>query len=353
VIGFTGCCDNAYAVRMLLALVRHPNVGAVLSIGLGCEHTRPHELSRIASEAGKSSESFYIQEEGGTLPSVERGIRAVEKMLAELQEVPRVRMGVEDLIIGAECGGSDYTSGLAGNAVVGRFFDHLVDAGGTAIFEEIMEAIGLKDYLIGRAANSEARERIGEAYENMLAHCQEIHQYSISPGNFAGGLSSIEEKSMGAVVKSGSRPIQGVIKVSVPPPDKGLWLLNSVPDPHFMGFGKTNPNDNEGIMDLISCHCHLVFLITGRGSVVGSAVAPLAKITGNSNTYRRMIGDMDFDAGACISGEKSIDDMSWDLFSQTLEYCAGKTTKAESLGHKEYYIPYKFQEAGRRPCSSD
>lgn len=254
-------------------------------------------------------------------------------------------MTVRDLMVGAECGGSDYTSGLAGNATVGRFYDYLVDAGGAAVFEEIMEAIGLKDYLVGRAVDVDAAADIAEAYDNMLAHCREIRQYAISPGNFAGGLSSIEEKSMGAVVKSGSRPIQGVGRVSEAPSRPGLWLLNSVPDPHFMGFGKTNPNDNEGLIDLISCGCHLTFLVTGRGNVVGSAVAPVVKITGNSETYRRMEGDMDFDAGPCIAGEKTIDEMALALFADVLRYCGGDRTKAELLGHREYCIPYKYQKA--------
>ena len=349
VVGFAGCWDNPYAVRLLIALVRHPNVGAVLAIGLGCEYTRPHELSRIAGECGKPADSFYIQEEGGTEPSVDRAVRTIGNMLSELESTPRCDMTARDLVVGAECGGSDFTSGLAGNATVGRFFDRLVDAGGTAVFEEIMEAIGLEEYLAGRAATPEVAKQIRLAYANMLAHCREIRQYAISPGNFAGGLSSIEEKSMGAIVKSGGKPIQGVIRVAERPSSKGLWLLNSVPDPYFMGFGKTNPNDNEGIIDLISCGCHLVFLVTGRGSVVGSAVAPLLKVTGNSDTYRRMSGDMDFDAGPCIRGEKTIDEMSLSLFEAVVHCAAGEQTKAERLGHKEYCIPYKYQDPGAKP----
>ncbi len=344
VIGFAGCWDNPYAVRLLIALIRHPNVGAVLAIGLGCEYTRPHELSRIAREEEKLADNFYIQEQGGTLPSINHGIAIVQTMLAQLETTPRCPMTLADLVVGAECGGSDFTSGLAGNATVGRFFDHLVDAGGIALFEEIMEAIGLKEYLLHRAGTPAVADQIAYAYDAMLAHCQEIRQFAISPGNFAGGLSSIEEKSMGAIVKSGSRPIAGVVKVGVRPSGKGLWLLNSVPDPYFMGFGKTNPNDNEGLIDLISCGCHLVFLITGRGNVVGSAVAPVIKITGNSETYRRMAGDMDFDAGPCLRGEQTINEMSLALLEQVVRCCSGERSKAEQLGHKEYCIPYKYQD---------
>ena len=150
--------------------------------------------------------------------------------------------------------------------------------GGTAIFEEIVEAIGLDHLLLKRAASEQAAKELRYTYDKALEYCRSVRQYSVSPGNFAGGLSTIEEKSMGAVIKSGSRPIQGVIKVSCPAPHPGLWLLDSTPDPYWMQFGITNPNDNEGLMDLASCGAHIVFLVTGRGNVVGSAVAPCIKI---------------------------------------------------------------------------
>src|SRR5690606_16545077 len=137
------------------------------------------------------------------LKSVEKGVKIVEKMLISLKKTPMAPMYLKDLIIGAECGGSDYTSGLAGNVVVGRFFDQVVEAGGTAIFEEIVEAIGLKDFLESRAINSEVAEDIKFTYDKALDYCESVRQYSVSPGNFAGGLSTIEEKSMGAVIKSG------------------------------------------------------------------------------------------------------------------------------------------------------
>ena len=145
------------------------------------------------------------------------------------------------------------------------------------------------------------------------------------------------------MIKSGSRPINGVIKVSQQPPKKGLWLLDSTPDPYWMGFGYTNPNDNEGLMDLISCGAQLVFLVTGRGNVVGSAVAPVLKITGNSQTYHNMSGDMDFNAGPVLSGELTLEELCDQLCGQVAAVCAGGPVKAERLGHKEFFIPYKYQ----------
>ncbi|AGQ32059.1 MULTISPECIES: UxaA family hydrolase [Serratia] len=342
-VGFSGCTDNEYAVRMLISLIRHPNVGGVLAVGLGCEYIQPEWLSNIAKEEGKPTAWFYIQQTGGTKGSVELGVEHVRRMQTELTRTSRVPMGFADLIIGSECGGSDYTSGLAGNVAVGNFFDWLVDAGGTAIFEEIVEAIGLIDILSQRAASESAKDEIVATYNKALDYCKSVRQYSVSPGNFAGGLSTIEEKSMGAVIKSGSRPIQGVLKVSGCPQRKGLWLLDSTPDPHWMQFGITNPNDNEGLMDLISCGSHIIFFVTGRGSVVGSVVAPVIKITGNSQTFENMIDDMDVDAGRLLSGAISQQQLSLEIAQLIVTIAAGQKSKSEEQGHKEYFIPYKYQ----------
>ena len=158
---------------------------------------------------------------------------------------------------------------------------------------------------------------------------------------------------MGAVIKSGSKPIQGVLKVSCPPPRPGLWLLDSTPDPYWMQFGITNPNDSEGLMDLISCGAHIVFLVTGRGSVVGSAVSPCVKITGNGDTFARMREDMDFDASPVLSGQCGMDELTDRLVSLVVQTAGGEETKSEHLGHREFFIPYKYQEkqvAYTKPC---
>jgi altronate hydrolase len=149
---------------------------------------------------------------------------------------------------------------------------------------------------------------------------------------------------MGAFAKSGSRPIQGVIKVAQPPPRPGLWLMDSVPDEHYMQFGYTNPNDTEGIMDLISCGAQIVLFVTGRGSVIGSPVAPLVKVTGNSQTYRRMKDDMDFDAGRVLSGELTLDAAANELRELVVQVASGQPSKPESLGHREYFVMYKHQD---------
>lgn len=344
VIGFDGCTDNAYAIHLLTSLLTHPNVGAVLAVGLGCEYTQADRLAKLAKEHGRLAQYFYIQESGGTAKSIEKGMEIAAEMLEKLRDTPRAEMGFADLVVGAECGGSDFTSGLAGNVVVGKFYDILQECGGTPIFEEIVEAVGLVGLLKKRAANEQAEKELVYTYYKALEYCKSVHQYSVSPGNFAGGLSTIEEKSMGAVIKSGSKPIQGVLKVGMKPPGKGLWLLDSTPDPNDVQYGITNPNDNEGLMDLISCGSHLTFLVTGRGNVVGSAVAPVIKVTGNHVTYTKLEDDMDFDASPLLDGTVQTEELALQLAGLVADVCRGQKTKAERLGHAEYFIPYKYQD---------
>ena len=345
VIGFPGCYDNQYAIRMILALGRHPNIGAVLAVGLGCEYTQPAKIAQNVRESGRPADSFFIQENGGTKSGIARGKEIIAHLRSEMNsQTQLVPMTWSDLVVGSECGGSDGTSGLAGNPVIGAFFDLLVDRGGSAIFEEIVEMIGLRHILDARAASPQARTQLQAAYDKAERYCREVRQYSVAPGNFAGGLTTIEEKSMGAFAKSGSRPIQGVIRVAERPPHNGLWLLDSVPDPHFMQFGYTNPNDTEGIMDLICAGSQIVLFVTGRGSVIGSAVSPLIKVTGNSITYDRMRDDMDFNAGRILSGEIALPAAADELATLVQAVACGQQSKPEALGHREYFLMYKHQD---------
>jgi len=344
VIGFPGCYDNAYAIRLMLALARHPNVGAALAVGLGCEYTQPEKLAAAVRQSGRPAEWFFIQQAGGTRSSVAKGKEAVARLRAQIRAAtPRVAMTLADLTVGCECGGSDGTSGLAGNPTVGAFFDLLVDAGGRAVFEETVEMIGLRGHLLARAAHAAAAAQLAAAYDKAERYCQAVRQWSVSPGNFAGGLTTIEEKSLGAFAKGGARPIQGVLRVAEPPRGPGLWILDSVPDDHFMQFGYTNPNDTEGIMDLISTGAQIVLFVTGRGSVIGSPVAPLVKITGNSATFRAMKEDMDFDAGRVLTGGLTLAAAGRELARMIVDVAAGAPSKPERLGHREYFIMYKHQ----------
>ena len=346
VIGFPGCYDNDYAFRLMLALSTHPNIGGVLCVGLGCEYTQPSRIADVVLQSGRATESFFIQEHGGTRSSIELGKELLRSIRSESNERSvRVPMTWADLIIGSECGGSDGTSGLAGNPVVGRAFDQLVDLGGSAIFEEVVEMIGLREVLVSRAASPGAAEQLAATYDKAASYCKAVRQYSVAPGNFAGGLTTIEEKSMGAFAKGGRKPIEGVLRVSEASPHPGLWLLDSVPDSHFMQFGYTNPNDTEGIMDLISTGAQMVLFVTGRGSVIGSAIAPLIKVTGNERTYKNMTDDMDFNAGRILSGQVTLDEASVELMNLIADVAAGQSSKPEKLGHREFFLMYKHQDS--------
>jgi len=346
VIGFPGCYDNAYAIRLLLSLARHPNVGGVLCVGLGCEYTQPARIAEAVRLSGRPAEWFTIQDVGGTAESIARGKELTARLARQIQrDVRRAPMALADLTVGGECGGSDGTSGLAGNPSVGAFFDRLVDAGGTAVIEETVEMVGLLPLLLERAAHAGAREQLAAAYAKMEAYARSVRQHSIAPGNFAGGLTTIEEKSMGAFVKSGSRPIQGVIRVAERPPHPGLWIMDTVPDEHFMQFGYTNPNDSEGIMDLLSSGAQVNLFVTGRGSVIGSPISPLIKVTGNQQTYRRLEGDMDFNASRVLTGEITLNEAGEELRDLVVQVAGGQASKSEQIGHREYFIMYKHQNA--------
>lgn len=343
-LGFPGCYSSAYASRMMTALACHPNVGAVLLVSLGCEGTDAGSMAEAIRKSGRPVDIVRIQEAGGTERAIRHGRRIVEHMLEVLEETPRVEMSVSDLMIGTECGGSDATSGIAANPAVGHAFDMLVDAGATTIIEETLEMLGCAEIVASRAANTEVAVQLREAVRKAEKFSLQVDQFSIAPGNHHGGLTSIEEKSMGAFAKCGTRPIQGVIKVAQKPPNQGLYVLDSVPDPASFLFGYSNPNDSEGILDLISCGAHMVVFTTGRGSVIGSVISPVLKVCGNPKTYTRMSEDMDVNGGRIMTGEASVADMGEEIFNAVLEVAAGRQTKSEALGHREYCIPYKHQD---------
>jgi altronate dehydratase large subunit len=343
-LGFPGCYSNVYASRMMIALACHPNVGAVLLVSLGCEGTDAGTMAEGIRKTGRPVEIVRIQEEGGTERAIRRGQELVECMLAELEEAPRVEMSLSDLTIGTECGGSDATSGIAANPAVGHAFDMLVDAGSTVIIEETLEMIGCAEIVSGRGASREVAGQLREAVKKAESFSLKLDQFSIAVGNRDGGLTTIEEKSMGAFSKCGTRPIRGVLKVAENPHAPGLYVLDSVPDPSPFLFGYSNPNDSEGILDLISCGAHMVLFTTGRGSVIGSVISPVLKICGNPRTYTRMSGDMDVNAGRIVTGEASVVEIGEQIFNAVLEVAAGKQTKSEALGHREYCIPYKHQD---------
>ena len=343
-IGFSGCYPNQYAFDMMARLCTHPNTGAVLLVSLGCESFDRRGLQQLVSQSGRPVETLVIQERGGTLTTVDQGLAWLEDTLTELEEAAkRVPMSVDELVVGAICGGSDATSGITANPAIGRCFDLLVENNASAIFEEGGELIGCEQIMADRAVTPALGQEILSTMEKTARYYTTMGHGSFAVGNADGGLTTVEEKSMGAYAKSGSSPIRGLIKPGDVPPGGGLYLLDIVPDGGAR-FGFPNINDNAEIAELIACGAHLTLFSTGRGSVVGSAISPVVKVCANPETYRRMAGDMDVDAGRILEGRATLDEVGREIFAHVLDVAGGAPTKSESLGHQEFVLTYKTFE---------
>jgi len=340
VIGFPGCYPNAYSLRMMKQLCTHPNVGAVLLVSLGCEGFDRHGLMRAVSESGRPVALVGIQAIGGTRSTIRDGVAWVNDARASLDEAPRVAMTAAELVVGTICGGSDATSGLTANPAMGIAFDRLIAAGGRGIFEETGELIGLTHVMAGRAATPGLAREIAACMGKTEAYYRTLGHGSFAAGNADGGLTTIEEKSLGAYAKSGQSPIAGLLKPGDEPPRAGLYLLDVIPDGEVR-FGFPNINDNAEIAELIACGSQLILFATGRGSVVGSAIAPVIKVCANPQTYRRMAEDMDVDAGRVLEGRATLDEVGSEIFALMQEVAAGAKTKSEELLHQEFILTYK------------
>ena len=342
-IGFPGCYPNVYAGRILRRICTHPNVGAVLLVSLGCESFDRNGLAEIVRQSGRPVETLVIQQAGGTRSTSATAAPGSSMPCDRCKTRHAARLGVADLVVGTICGGSDATSGLTANPVIGKAFDWLVDRGAAAIFEETNELVGCEAHLAGRAVTPELGRELfaavvkAEDYHRVLGHG------SFAPGNAEGGLTTQEEKSLGAYAKSGSRPVAGMLKPGDLPPRGGLYLLDVVPD-REVRFGFPNIADNAEAVELIACGAHLVLFSTGRGSVVGSAVSPMIKICANPETYRRLREDMDIDAGRILEDRGTLDEVGREVVDCLLRTAAGGPTASESLGHQEFILTYKSFE---------
>jgi altronate hydrolase len=256
-------------------------------------------------------------------------------------------MGVDELIVGTICGGSDATSGITANPAVGRAFDRLVAGGARCIFEETGELIGCEQIMAARAARPQLAPTLIACVEKAAHYYTAMGHGSFAPGNAEGGLTTQEEKSMGAYSKSGNSPIAGILKPGDVPPTEGLYLLDVVPDT-FAPDGTVSPrwgfpniSDIQEIGELIACGAHLTLFTTGRGSVVGSAISPVIKICANPDTYRRLSEDMDVNAGRILEGTASLEDVGDDIYHLVTRIAAGEPTASERLGHQEFSLVYK------------
>ena len=342
-IGFGGCYPNEYAARMMRQLCTHPNVGGVLLVSLGCESFDRHGLARTIRDSGRPVETLVIQQTGGTRKTVERGRVWIESTLSALDASPRRPMGIDELVVGTVCGGSDATSGLTANPAIGRAFDLLVAQRATAIFEETGELIGCEQIMAARASNEALAGVLLAAVEKAARYYTVLGHGSFAPGNADGGLTTQEEKSMGAYSKSGSSSISGLIKPGDVPTAGGLYLLDVVPDGEVR-FGFPNINDNAEIAELIACGSHLILFSTGRGSVVGSAISPVIKVCATPETFQRMGEDMDVNAGRILEGAATLDAVGREIFELVVATAQGRQTASESLGHQEFVLTYKSFE---------
>jgi len=345
-IGFPGCYPNDYADRMMKRLATHPNVGAALIVSLGCESFNRRSLEQEVAASGRPVHTITIQENRGTRTSVASGVEWVRWAVAALENQPRVPMGFDELIVATICGGSDSTSGITANPAVGVAFDQLVEAGAACIFEETGELVGCEFHMQRRAATPVLGEAIVECVNKAARYYTIMGHGSFAPGNADGGLTTQEEKSLGAYAKSGASPIVGILKPGDLPQRSGLYLLDVVPDGEPR-FGFPNISDNAEIVELIACGAHITLFTTGRGSVVGSAISPVIKVCANPATYEQLADDMDINAGRILTGDASLQQVGAEIVGLVARVANGEPSCSEALGHQEFILTYKqFEPSG-------
>ncbi|MBR4655087.1 MAG: altronate dehydratase [Oscillospiraceae bacterium] len=333
----TGCSDvaanTAMSQKVLTGFACNPNVFGVVIIGLGCETVGHDKLkAKIQSMTSKPVVSFGIQDEGGTLKTIEKAVRAAREMAAEAGMQQKELFPITELFMGIECGGSDATSGIASNLAVGELSDRLVDLGATTMMSESIEWIGGEHVLAKRAATPKVHNEIIEvcrAYEEHLkAAGQDCRAGQPTPGNKAGGLSTLDEKSLGCIRKGGTRPIVEVLEQAQRPTKRGAVVMDTA------GY------DISSVTSMVAGGCQVVVFTTGRGTPTGNAIVPVLKVTANGRTYQRMEDNMDVDLSAIVRGEKTFQEMGGELLKSIHQVANGKLTKAEAYGFSDIAVDH-------------
>jgi len=327
IIHHQGCCqtppDLERITDCLIKLCENPNVGAALIVSLGCEGVDTNRLEAAARATGKPIERVNIQELGGTSASIQAGIDAAQRLVLAISGQQRETIDMSRFVMGIKCGASDTTSGVASNPVIGYVADKVVDLGGTVVFGETTEFIGAEHILQRRAKNPHVASEIARIVTEMENRAKAIgvdmRKGQPTPGNIEGGLSTIEEKSLGAIVKSGTRTIEGVIGYTEAPTGPGLWIKDSP------------GREIELLSGMAVAGAQVILFSTGRGAPQGFPVVPVIKICGNPVTYARMDKDMDVNAGLIVDGERSIEEVGEEVFRQLLRVASGETTKGEAI----------------------
>jgi len=329
IFGYPGGCGLVEgAFNKLVALGTHSSTAAALVVGLGCEGTDANQVAEAIAPTGRPVEAIKIQDAGGDLRAIEKGSRILVRMLQAASMAKRVPMSPGDLIVGTECGGSDATSGLASNPITGVAGDMLIDAGGTYMISELEELLGCSDILAKRAANDDVAGEVREAIADAEQRCFAGGRFAWGYGNIMGGLTSIEEKSYGALAKSGTKPLQGILRRYGLPKHKGFFLqVGETGSGWFHG-------DPEGVNQFAAHGAHLAMFTTGCGSTTGGLI-PVIKVIANPTRMQLIRDNADFDATPIINGESTIQEMGAALYEEILAVAAGKLTKSEIYGHYE------------------
>lgn len=311
--------------RVFSGYATHPNFGAVLLLGLGCE---TNQIDHLVDLTGPSTtlRTSTIQEEGGTASSIRRGIVTVTEMLDEANRATRTTVSAANLVLGLQCGGSDAYSGISANPALGAAVDILVRNGGTAILSETPEIYGAEHLLTRRSARPEVAERLIELirwWEEYTARHKGSIDNNPQPGNKTGGLTTIIEKSLGAVSKGGTTNLNGVYLYAEPIREKGLVFMDS---PGFDPVSATGQ---------VASGANLMCFTTGRGSVFGCKPTPSLKLASNTALFNRMRDDMDINCGTILDGEETVEQAGERIFSEMLAVASGKLTRSEELGFGE------------------
>lgn len=323
--------DQQLTMDVMAGMAANPNVYGIIVVSLGCENCQMDlVVDAIRERTNKPMETFIIQENGGTITTIERAVRAGRKMAQEASMQQREECDISELIIGTECGGSDPTSGLASNVLIGELSDRLVELGSTSILSETTEFIGAEHILASRAKNEEVKERIYDIvhrYEKALQLVgEEVREGNPSPGNIAGGITTLEEKSLGCIHKGGHSVANAVFDYGKPVTEKGLVIMD------------TPGNDPSSVAGMVAGGAQIIVFSTGRGTPTGNPISPVIKITGNKITFENMKDNIDIDASPVIYGPQTLKELGNELLEEVLKVANGKQTKAETLGYTETAI---------------
>lgn len=324
--------DAEQTGRVFIGHGTNPNVYGVVVVGLGCEVVRAQDIAKeIKKECPyKPVHCVIIQDIGGSYKAISDGASAANKMMEEASKLKREPIDISELILGTECGGSDACSGISGNPALGEASDILINAGGTSILAETPELIGAEHIIARRAINEEVSrkcfEKVRICEESAKALNVDMRGGNPSPGNIEGGLSSIEEKSLGCVHKAGTKPLVDVIDYAQKIIERGLIYMD------------TPGNDIEQLSGMAAGGCQICVFTTGRGTPTGSAIVPTIKVSTNSDIFERMRDNIDLNAGTIIDGYESVEDVGKRIIDEIIDVASGKLTKAEILGENDFGI---------------